>query len=505
MFQRLQKLLGRSRPQPQRLARFKSSLDGDDRWVALAPNMGKSAIPHESTFQQRLYSGSGKVVYYNSDEAIRQSREDAAKMLSDLSIWKPLDERIRETALLKWHLEPEDKSDVAQDQFAKDVTKMIERIPRFLEFKRNLLMAIFHGRYGVGYEWGWEFYKQTPFLTVRTWHPVHGDKLFFSAKGDVGIRVGWWPELNDFKYDMTIEGRVIWLDDYLRQFYAIHHHHVMDGPTEDVYSAGRMFGTGVRSFVYWAWQHKNLMLQWAMDAWARYGAGFSIWYYTEGDQNSFDTVKALAENQYNSTAVILPRPLEGDTRGPGFEHTEMQHVGLKQMKDVITDYFEAKIENYIIGQTLSSNTGSTGLGSNVADLHKETKNGIIRSDAINLQETMTKDLVKPLVAYNRRRFPAWPDIQLKFVFDLEETDVKDTLAAALDLSQLGVELDPDELRSLVGLRKPQNAGLSLPTGRVEAPTGEPAALPSVHHADPAKMSRKQRLEAAAQLLLWSEA
>lgn len=43
-----------------------------------------------------------------------------------MAVSRPLFERMRETALLKWHLEPEDKTDLDQDQFAKDVTKISE-------------------------------------------------------------------------------------------------------------------------------------------------------------------------------------------------------------------------------------------------------------------------------------------------------------------------------------------------------------------------------------------
>lgn len=122
------------RPNRARLdAQPKGPKPGPHHVFAFAANMGRPGIPHEATFWQRLYSGEGKVVFYNSDEAIRQSREDAAKMLSDLTIKNPLLERIRSTALLKWHLEPEDKSDPAQSAFAKDVTKTLERVPRFIE------------------------------------------------------------------------------------------------------------------------------------------------------------------------------------------------------------------------------------------------------------------------------------------------------------------------------------------------------------------------------------
>ncbi|HRQ57651.1 MAG TPA: DUF935 domain-containing protein [Azoarcus taiwanensis] len=73
----------------------------------------------------------------------------------------------------------------------------------------------------------------------------------------------------------------------------------------------------------------------------------------------------------------------------------------------------------ILGQVLSSEAKATGMGSGVADLHREVRRDILEADARQLAGTLTRDLVYPLLVLNGggiesyRRCPRW-------VFDLGE-------------------------------------------------------------------------------------
>ncbi|MFN3985728.1 MAG: DUF935 domain-containing protein [Rhodocyclaceae bacterium] len=84
----------------------------------------------------------------------------------------------------------------------------------------------------------------------------------------------------------------------------------------------------------------------------------------------------------------------------------------------------------ILGQVLSSEAKATGMGSGVADLHREVRRDILEADARQLAGTLTRDLVYPLVVLNGggvesyRRCPRW-------VFDLGEADDIGLYAEAL--------------------------------------------------------------------------
>lgn len=74
----------------------------------------------------------------------------------------------------------------------------------------------------------------------------------------------------------------------------------------------------------------------------------------------------------------------------------------------------------INGSTLTSEAGSTGLGSGVADVHNEVRLDIRNSDCKQLAGTVTRDIVYPLLAVNRglrdaRRCP-------RFVLDTSEAE-----------------------------------------------------------------------------------
>jgi hypothetical protein len=377
-------------------------------------------------------------------------------MLRDLSITQPLYERIDATALLKWHIDPEDPDDPAEEAMANEVKRIVEQTPNFLGYRRALLLGTFHGRYAVSNTFNWDFYKKRPYLRVAGWEPIHGDKLCFSlgnSDSNVGLRIGYHDAGLDNMLDqieMTPEGRVLWLDRYQRQFYVIFKHMIRDGVYEDVRTLGSIHGVGIRSDVYWHWVLKNQVLSWAMNHWERYGSGFDVWWYSEGDPDSQAMAQAAAQAQSQGFAIMLPRPRNQVEQTLGVEHIEVPGTGLADMLKVLENYFDGRLRTFIVGQSLSSGTASTGLGSGVADLHAETKDNLVRADSINLQETLTEQLVQPLVNYNREQYPEWPDCKLKFVFEFDETNVKEQLDAAKALHQIGVGVDADNLREVAG-------------------------------------------------------
>jgi phage gp29-like protein len=55
----------------------------------------------------------------------------------------------------------------------------------------------------------------------------------------------------------------------------------------------------------------------------------------------------------------------------------------------------------ILGQTMSAEAQSTGIGSGNADLHDAVRHDILQGDARQLEGTITRDLLYPLLALNR--------------------------------------------------------------------------------------------------------
>jgi phage gp29-like protein len=101
--------------------------------------------------------------------------------------------------------------------------------------------------------------------------------------------------------------------------------------------------------------------------------------------------------------LIVPKE-----RGEGSEDFGVQLVepglgGIESAMSLIKDFFAHKIKRYILGQTLTSEAAATGLGSGVADAHMATFADIMKFLAICREETLTRDLLRPLQLWN---FPA---------------------------------------------------------------------------------------------------
>ena len=113
--------------------------------------------------------------------------------------------------------------------------------------------------------------------------------------------------------------------------------------------------------------------------------------------------------------VLLPRPPSGQDQF-GIERIQPSMAGAQTLREIITDFFGWKIKRYILGQILTSESKATGLGSGVAKLHHGTWMDIVRYDAQKLSETLTHQLVQPLLAFN---FPQAADLHVRFVIDTE--------------------------------------------------------------------------------------
>jgi phage gp29-like protein len=144
---------------------------------------------------------------------------------------------------------------------------------------------------------------------------------------------------------------------------------------------------------------------------------------------------------------IMPKEME-------LEISNITGSGAGDPHLMMIDWAERSQSKAILGQTLSAEAKATGMGSGVADLHNEVRHDILRSDARKLAETLTRDLVYPLLALNGkggdalRRCPRW-------VFDLGKAE--DLAAYAQHLPVLaahGLKIPLDYLYDKLRIPKP---------------------------------------------------
>ena len=133
----------------------------------------------------------------------------------------------------------------------------------------------------------------------------------------------------------------------------------------------------------------------------------------------------------------------------------------------MVDWAERSISKTILGQTMSAEAKSTGLGSSNGDLHREVRRDILKADAREIAGTLTRDIAYPMVALNRgnidglRRSP-------RFVFDTGEAeDIKLFADALPELVGVGLKIPVEWAHSK--LRIPQPATEKEEILRVAAP------------------------------------
>lgn len=448
--------------------------DQTDPWTkidGMPPNAGQPVLPHVVTFQG-FVSAAAKV-YRASDEALRDSYENARFMRNDPAIMECVEQRERSVSLLNWRIQPDDEKDQLQVEMCSRLKKLIEFIPAFMRYRLSLASAIWYGKYAVAHTWGARIIHGVRYQTVTKWRPVHGDKLAFRFDDgttdydpdSVGIRCGAalgasatsakiWLDGHRDQILPTDWGLAYFLKPRERHMLAIHRHMIEDGEYDDPLSADRIHGVGIRSRIYWCWYQKQEALAWLMEYLERSAFGIEMWYYPWGnDEAKKQAEKAATERIGNGRNVVLvPRPPGAEGMSYGVERIEPGMAGAEVLKSILIEYYGHLIKRYILGQTLTTEAAGTGLGSNLASIHLDTFLQIIRHDAINLSETLTTDLVEPLKRIN---FPWASDIPVKFVIDTESPDVATKLEAWLKAWEMGCKLRERDVMDMIGAETPE--------------------------------------------------
>lgn len=465
--------------------------------LGASPAFGQDWLPHIHTMGGRR--GIVSSSYLNYDEATRDSRANAEKMRADCGVMECLEARQRATALLNWHIEPEDSKNPEQKAMAAALADIIGKTPRFTELRRVLLEALWYGRYATAMRYQPAMVKGQYRTTIRKWEPRNGDKIVFryddgSLNHDddqIGIRVNAaWHGARDYrdpktgelirKIQPTEQGLVYWLSKWERRTVILHRHFCEDAPYHDPQMAGRINGVGIRDRIYWTWYAMVECLQRVVEYLDRAAFGIEVWPYQAGNPTSkTDTERAAKEAMGGGRTVILV-PLPPDEMPERFmpQLIEPGLGGVESTIDVIKTYFGHKIKRYILGQTLSSEADSTGMGSGVADAHMATFADIVEYDARNLEETITTDFLRVLQISN---FPKSWRTNFDFRIDTESPNVREKMEAYSQAYQMGLKIKASEVYDVIGASMPDmgddvlsqaaqqmaQAGMSQPIGSTQ--------------------------------------
>ncbi|MGV3485958.1 MAG: phage portal protein family protein [Planctomycetaceae bacterium] len=485
-----------------------SQKDPAEGIVGATIGFGQEFLPHIHTIGGRR--GIVSQSYLNIDEALRDSRENAEKMRADCAIMECLEARQRATALLNWHIEPEDKNNAEEVAMCTALSDIVGATPRFTEFRRCLLEAIWFGRNANAIRYLPAMVKGQYRTVAKHWSPRHGDKLVFryddgtytADPEQVGIRVSSsWQGARSYQDPKTGEmvkqiqpteqGLVYWLTPWQRKTLALHRHQIEDGPYHDPLMAGRINGVGVRDRIYWTWYAMVECLQRVVEYLDRAAFGIEIWPYQAGNPQSERDTRSAAHNAMGGGRTIILAPLPPDEQPERFmpQLIEPGLAGVSTTIDIIRTYFGHKIKRYIMGQTLTSEADATGMGSGVADAHMATFADIVAYDAMNLEETVTTDFVRTLQIAN---FPKTWRMQPKFRIDTESPNIQAKMQSYSEAYKMGLRIKASEVYDTIGASMPDANDEVLQMAQAMAGTGNSqpigAAKPAVIDLD--KMTKQ---------------
>jgi len=437
------------------------------------PIFGQDIVPHYYTATG--YVGSAARAYPIDDEATRNSVENAERMRTESAIMECLEARMRATALLKYHVVPENEKSPKEIKLAQLLTKLLERIPYFTKYRYALMEALWFGKSCNVNTFGTEQVGDQYRTVISDWSPRHGDKLMFRYSdgtfkykpGQLGIRVhaaffaNMPPKLQNLPYDqlrMKVEatqyGLVYWFDDYERDTMVVHKHIVEDGPWHEPRMMGRVMGVGIRDRIYWTWYAMNALLADLMTFVSRAALGVRIWRYPSGNANWKTAVESAAKNAIANGVADILFPVEPNEYAGmyGVEQIEPGITGAQMIRELIENFFLKKIKKYILGQLLTTEAESTGMGGGVAAAHIQTFSDIVRFDAANLGETLTRELLRKLQYENARdSMGCYPRLELQ----TDEPDVQKRLAAISSIYQMDCPVRVADLYSFTGMTPPE--------------------------------------------------
>jgi hypothetical protein len=422
---------------------------------------GPLAMPVEV---QRTFFRTASLMLRNSSLAYRLDPNYQAMMRADADIEGVLRSLLVTLAGLEWYVLSDDESDPRLVKLAERIAEIIGAAPRRSDMFRSLHEAVWYGCSAVNV-----VYDRDPRLGVRIreWLPLASDTLAFDQTGNVAMRVGSAYINQASVTDLGFDSLVHLFDDNERRAIVLHRVFTTAPNFIDPNSAETVYrGVGARDVCWYIWLLKQEVLQNAAAYVERYALGIRVGYYPAGNDAAKSEMMTILQNLVNDNSVVLPRI--SPTESMYDIDIKDANGGRAQIFMELVNWLSGKLKEAILGQSLSSEAGGTGMGSGVADLHADTLSRVIRYHADCLAESLTTDLVRIIAGMlgaseeDARR--------IRFVFAPERPNPKERLEAIQTFIQMGGRVSEREVRDLLGLSDPED-GESVLGGQAAGSAG----------------------------------
>ncbi|WP_300335619.1 DUF935 domain-containing protein [Accumulibacter sp.] len=155
---------------------------------------------------------------------------------------------------------------------------------------------------------------------------------------------------------------------------------------------GRM---GLHRVLVWPFLYKTFAIGDFAEFLETFGLPMITGKYFSGatDDEKASLLRAVTALGHDARA-IMPAEMELEIQSVTASGATSPHLAM-------VDWAERSQSKAILGQTMSAEAKATGIGSGNADLHDEVRHDILKADARQIEGTITRDLLYPLIALNR--------------------------------------------------------------------------------------------------------
>jgi phage gp29-like protein len=283
----------------------------------------------------------------------------------DAHLYAELSKRKRWLLTRKWQVTARQGREKGTEKAVALASELLPQVPDLEDVMLDCLDAIGHGFACLEFE-GWE--------RGEFWLPtaiVHRPQAWFqldkTTRTELRLR------------DQSAEGAE------LQPFGWIRHVHKA--------KSGYIARGGLHRILAWPYLFKNYSVRDLAEFCEIYGLPLRLGKYPSGaSEEERATLLSAVVGIGHAAAGIIPE-------GMAIEFTEAAK-GASDPYMAMIDWCERSESKAILGQVLSAEAKSTGLGSGVANLQGEVRRDIGKSDARQLAQTLSRDLIFPLLVLN---------------------------------------------------------------------------------------------------------
>lgn len=285
----------------------------------------------------------------------------------DAHLYAEMGKRRRAPLTLDWTIEPPRSPSAVEKKHAQWLTDVLtDAADPFEELLVALMDGVGHGFAPVELEW------------IKT-----GSELLpaFHPRPQEWFRLD--PQRRELRLrDASAEGAV------LQPFGWVLHTY---GKAKTGY-LGRM---GLHRVLVWPFLYKAYAIGDFAEFLETFGLPLITGKYFAGatDEEKASLLRAVTALGHDARA-IMPAEMELEIQAVAASGAGSPHLAM-------VDWAERSESKAILGQTMSAEAQATGIGSGNAALHGEVRHDILKADARQIEGTVTRDLLYPLLALNR--------------------------------------------------------------------------------------------------------